>query len=209
MTKTMRHVQVWALVAAMSGMTAAVSAQQAPQTAGTPQQGLPIDRYVVGQANPPDMAGSQLMDLTLEQAMQTALDKNLDLQVARINPLIQDYNLESARAAFNPTLTASFNQNRSASVTNNALDGVSTNLTNQRRPTTGAQPDAAVVRQQFGVTFNNNRGASNSLNNRAIRAIKLDPRELLHAAARQFQDRQPAQQVADLSSNGRSRICSS
>ena len=44
------------------------------------------------------------MELTLEQAMQLALDKNLDLRSRAINPQILDYQLVTARAAFKPTL---------------------------------------------------------------------------------------------------------
>ncbi len=117
-----------------------------PEDRGDSAAGLPIDRYVVGQAKPPDIAGQQLLDLTLEQAMQTALDKNLELQVARVNPQIQDYNLASARAAFIPTLTASFNQNRSSSVTTSALDNVSTNLTNQSQAYEALAAKIAVVK---------------------------------------------------------------
>ena len=41
-----------------------------------------------------------LLELTLEQAMEMALDKNLDLKAARMDPQTVDYQLQTARAAF-------------------------------------------------------------------------------------------------------------
>src|SRR5262245_11739746 len=138
MTAVVRNLKVWAFVAVVT-MSAGVSAQQQAATNGAAPQTQTIDRYVVGQAKPPDVPGSQMLNLTLEDAMQRALDKNIDLQVARINPLIQDYNLVSARAAFTPTLSASFNQNHSSSVNTSAVDAVATIINQTQQYQTALQ----------------------------------------------------------------------
>ena len=168
MVRTLRSITLWTFAVAITAM-AGVSAQQAAPAglpAATPQQAPTIDTYVVGQAKPPETPGTQMMDLTLEQAMQRALDKNIDLQVARVNPLIQDYNLVTARAAFKPTLSASFNQNRSSSVTTSALDNVGTTLTNSSQAYNGALNQLLPwYGAQLGLSFSNGRSASNSLNN--------------------------------------------
>ena len=52
--------------------------------------------------------------MSLEQAIEIALENNLDLKVARMNPQIQDYSLQAARATFRPTLSGNFNQNHSS-----------------------------------------------------------------------------------------------
>src|SRR5262249_49318086 len=119
-------------------LTATVSAQQTPpqttpplppsgsQPQGLPQQQQPtgsaqsaqiqaIAQYIGGQANPPATPGVPVKDLTLDDAIQISLERNLDLQVAKMNPLIQDYNLVQARAAYKPTLTGNFNQNHASS----------------------------------------------------------------------------------------------
>jgi outer membrane protein len=176
MIKALRNVIVWTLVIAM-GAIMGVSAQQAapaPQGPTAPAAPLPgigaqqaptIDRYVVGQAKPPVLPGTQMQDLTLEQAIQLALDKNIDLKVARINPLIQDYNLVSARAVFKPVLTGSFNENRSSSVSTNVLDGVSSASSIVR----GTETYNAAVAQTLpwygstmGISFGSSRGTTNS-----------------------------------------------
>ena len=169
MVRTLRNITLWTFAVAIAAM-AGVSAQQAAPRrrlpAATPQQAPTIDTYVVGQAKPPETPGTQMMDLTLEQAMQRALDKNIDLQVARVNPLIQDYNLVTARAAFKPTLSASFNQNRSSSVTTSALDNVGTTLTNSSQAYNAAMNQLLPwYGAQLGLSFSNGRSASNSLNN--------------------------------------------
>ena len=92
--------------------------------------------------------GVPVMELTLDDAIQIALEKNLDLQVAKMNPLIQDYNLVQARAAYKPTLTGTFNQNHASSQSTNRLDGVtSVNITQTQAYNLGAEPAHAVVRR--------------------------------------------------------------
>jgi outer membrane protein TolC len=166
MTTVNKNLKVWAFAAVLA-MSAGVSAQQQAATNGAAPQTQTIDRYVVGQAKPPDVPGSQMLNLTLEDAMQRALDKNIDLQVARINPLIQDYNLVTARAAFTPTLSASFNQNRAASTSTNVLDGVSslTNLVNQSQTyQTNLSQTLPWYGSTLGLSFSSSRGTTNSIN---------------------------------------------
>ena len=45
-------------------------------------------------------------ELTLDEATARALERNLDLAVERLNPLIQDANLERLYAAYRPTVTS-------------------------------------------------------------------------------------------------------
>ncbi len=181
--------------AAALAMTITVSAQQ-PQTppAGTPlQQQTPppsgsmpqtlpqqtqptgtatsaqiqaIAQYIVGQAKPPATPGVAVKDISLDDAIQMALEKNLDLQVAKMNPLIQDYNLVQARAAYKPTLTGNFNQNHASSQTTNRLDGVtSVNISQAQTYNVSLNQRTQWYGGQMGLTFNNGRNASNSTNN--------------------------------------------
>src|SRR5689334_16922749 len=98
------HAWMVAAVVAFSAVTG--SAQQATGLVGA--QAQTTSTYVVGQAKPPIEAGGRLMDLSLDQAMVMALEKNLDLKVARMNPQGVDYQLQAARAAFNPQLTGTY-----------------------------------------------------------------------------------------------------
>jgi outer membrane protein TolC len=99
MTRKLRNQTIWAVALGVALTPAGAFAQQA--TAGQ-QVGQAVDRYVVGQAQPEVAPGSTLLPLTLEQAMELALEKNLDLKAARFNPINIDYQLQSARSAFLP-----------------------------------------------------------------------------------------------------------
>src|SRR5262245_65219214 len=82
MMKVVRTVKFWvvALTATLAAVPAdarqaAVQISQVPQPAPlTPQQ--PLTPYVVGQAKPPAVEGRRVMEMTLEQAMQIALENN-------------------------------------------------------------------------------------------------------------------------------------
>lgn len=97
---------------------------QSAAPASSPQQPPPADPYVVGRAKPPDVQGSTMRDLTLEEAVQIALEKNLSLQVAKLNPQLADYSLQSARAAFLPRYTSRYAISNSTTPSNNTTQGV-------------------------------------------------------------------------------------
>src|SRR5215471_19130324 len=106
--KRLFTLKVWVTMFAATLMTTVLSAQQqAGPAAAPPLQAQQADKYVVGQAKPPEVAGSPVIELTLDQATQIALENNLDLQVQKMNPQLQDYNLVIAQAAFRPTLNGS------------------------------------------------------------------------------------------------------
>ena len=64
---------------------------------------------------------------------QLALEKNLDLKVARMNPQIVDYSLQSARAAFLPTFTGDVRLSTIHDAVEQHAARASTNVT-QRQP---------------------------------------------------------------------------
>src|SRR5437868_10198375 len=49
--------------------------------------------------------GEQSRQLTIDDAVRLALDNNLGIQIARINPQVQDLAVALARAAWVPTFT--------------------------------------------------------------------------------------------------------
>src|SRR5687767_2808504 len=102
MTRTFRMMNVLTLFAFMVATASIAAAQTAGPTTPAPPVQAQIDPYVVGQARPPVVEGSKLMELSLEQAQQIALERNLDLKVARMDPQSIDYQLQSARATFLP-----------------------------------------------------------------------------------------------------------
>jgi outer membrane protein TolC len=125
MTKQMANMMGWAVVAALAVPAAAQAAQAAQQSAAT-TGGIQVqaqDRYVVGRALPPETPGAQRVDLSLEQAIERALEKNLDIKNAKLNPQMQDYTLQAARAAFRPTLNGNYSYRNSSQQSTSQLDG--------------------------------------------------------------------------------------
>ncbi|MGH7577559.1 MAG: TolC family protein, partial [Longimicrobiales bacterium] len=94
---------------------------QDPARRDTAQQGE--DPYMVGMALPPLDPGATLAEMTLEQAIERALQANLDIQIARLEPSIQGYALDAARAAFSPTLSATYGYQNSTNQSTSQLDG--------------------------------------------------------------------------------------
>ncbi len=159
MTKV--NLGVWVRVCAMSVLLPAVASAQAAAPAGA-QQAPPIDRYVVGQAKPPDVPGSTARDLTLEAAVLLALEKNLSLQVAKLNPQLADYSLQSARAAFLPRYSSTYSISNSTQPSNDRTDGVN-NVTNNRQNFNGSFVQLLPWHGgNLNMSFTNNRQGTNS-----------------------------------------------
>jgi outer membrane protein TolC len=174
MKNILRNRKVWALAVSASLIPAMTSAQQpvtptptqpvAPQPAAAqPQQApAPADRYVVGQATPEASPGTTLMPLTLEQAMDMALEKNLDLKAARLNPQGVDFQLAAARATFGPQLTSQYSYRDAASPNNNRLEERATVNQVGQTYNFGAQQTLPWYGGRITAQFNNGRTATNS-----------------------------------------------
>ena len=62
-------------------------------------------------------------DLTLDDAVQRALERNLDIAVQRINPLVQDMAVATANSAFLPLATSGFGLNQATRPNRTLFDG--------------------------------------------------------------------------------------
>jgi outer membrane protein len=109
-----------ALAVSAFGQTTPTAAQQPP----TPQVQPPATKSaspVLQQKAPPmptlpstealPQPAGPTTKLTLDQAVQSALEQNLNLQVQRIEPRISDYSLAQAHTAWLPSLSTSFSYN--------------------------------------------------------------------------------------------------
>lgn len=158
MTKQMASVVVGAVVSMAAVPAAALAAQQVTPASGAQTQ----DRYVVGRALPPEAPGTQRVDLSLEQAIERALEKNLDIQREKLNPQIQDYTLAAARAAFKPTLNANAGYNNASAQSTSQLDGGARTTTT--RESFGASMSQRLKWQggQLSFNFTNSRTATDN-----------------------------------------------
>jgi outer membrane protein len=69
-----------------------------------------------------DTTGTKV-ELTLDDAVMRALDRNLDIAVERLNPEVQDYNLARLRNAYKPTLTSTVFTRSQVQPPTNQLNG--------------------------------------------------------------------------------------
>jgi outer membrane protein TolC len=113
------------------------------------------------------VAEGPVVQITLDEAVKFALDRNLDIAVQRQNPELQDIAIASARAAFSPSLTSQLSR---AAQTNAPTSQLQVGATGG-----GVRNDTVTynggVTKLFGSTggafsaqFNNNRLESTSNN---------------------------------------------
>jgi outer membrane protein len=144
-------------------------AQHAPM----PQTDAIIRQAVApsGQARVPDAssppneqqtAAGPGLSLSLEQAVQMALEKNLDITIQRLNSQTYDLTLAGARAAFLPTVSALVGDQHQTAVPITLLTGgqqVATSTATVNGSLTQNLPRAGG---SLHVTWNNNRVNTNS-----------------------------------------------
>jgi len=70
-----------------------------------------------------DSTPARRFDLTLDDAVQRALERNLDIAVQRIHPLVQDMQVAAANAAFLPFASSGFNVNQATLPNRFVFDG--------------------------------------------------------------------------------------
>ena len=158
MSRNEHALPVWALAAALA-LPIALSGQQVTTT----RPGL--QPYVVGQAKPPMEPGATLVDMTLQEAIDRALESNLDIQTARLDPRIQRYSLLTAEAAFAPTFSTTLSYNNSRQLPTSQLDagtGIS-QVTSKRYTFNGSLvKPTRWLGGRFNASFNNSRNETNN-----------------------------------------------
>jgi outer membrane protein TolC len=165
MTRVLDTAKVWLLATATLALALPAAAQQTQAAAPGQQAGPSVDRYVVGQARPPVVEGTTLLDLTLEQAMLAALEKNLDLKAARLGPQGVDYQLQAARAAFTPRIAGTYGYtNQSRPNNSTILDPTLNTVTTQSQQFNSSIQQLLPFRgASLSANFNNSRQQSNSI----------------------------------------------
>jgi outer membrane protein len=113
--------------------TATVPAQPVPP-APTPAQGVqPAPNAPASQAAPiqEQRGGGAVRRLTIDEAVQVALEQNLDVQVAKIDPQLQQLTVDQAKSVWLPQLASNIQFRSSSTEPNSALSGAIDALTNR------------------------------------------------------------------------------
>jgi len=86
-----------------------------------------LDTIPAAQAAPAQSGGGTLR-LSSDDAVKLALEQNLGIQIARINPQIQDVAVAQARSFWSPNLTSSLQRNSNTTAATSALAGGATSV---------------------------------------------------------------------------------
>mgnify|MGYP001042486667 CR=1 FL=1 len=121
------------------------------------------EQYQVGQAVPPMDEGSVLVPMSLEEAVTRALEMNLDLQAARLDPRIQRYSMVVAQAAFDPTISSTLGYNDSRSQSTSQLDGGAQTTTTRETYNASLSKTMPWYGGRLSASFNNSKSETNNV----------------------------------------------
>ena len=110
----------------------------------------------------------RVFDLTVDDAIERALDRNLDIAVERLNPQLRDMSVAEANSAFMPNLSSSFDVGHSLRPSQSQLDGTG-QLT--RRAIDSERGNAVLGLEQsvrwyggrYSIDWNNARTETNNV----------------------------------------------
>ena len=100
------------------------------------------------------------VDLTLDEAVARALERNLDLAVQRLNPQVFDLNLAQQLAAYRPTFDTNFQNNSRTNPSQTQLDGGLSVVSDTVSLNSGVSQEVGWGGGRYQVNFNNNRSES-------------------------------------------------
>jgi hypothetical protein len=110
--------------------------------------------------------------LTLDDAVQRALERNLDIQVERLNPQALDFNIAALEALFRPTLTSTLAQRSQVNPPTSQLNGGQRVINETTTYNAGVQqflPGGAAATPFSGTTRATTRATSSRTSTRATR----------------------------------------
>jgi len=119
-------------------------------------------QYEVGRALPPTVEGRPLIAMTLEEAIGRALERNLDIQTARLSPQIQEYSLLSVESVFDPIFGATTGYNNSTNLPTSQLDGGSQVTTQRSTFNANLSKQMSWYGGRLSANFNNGRAETDN-----------------------------------------------
>jgi outer membrane protein TolC len=100
------------------------TARRLSELARNAAQQFAAARADVEQTRPaPSTVPGPTLELSLDEATARAIERNLDLAVERLNPQLQDYNIERLRAVYRPTVTSTIGHRAVVQPPTNQLNG--------------------------------------------------------------------------------------
>jgi outer membrane protein len=108
--------------------------------------------------------GGPIRRMSIDDAVATALEQNLDLQVQRINPQLQDLTIEQFKAAYTPNFVSTVSTSDSTTPSTSFLSGTgNTGTTNGRTLFNfGVSSLTSWYGGSYDVRWNNSRNTTNN-----------------------------------------------
>lgn len=103
------------------------------------------------------------VNLTLDEAVQRALERNLDIQVERLNPQAIDFALAALRSSFHPTITSTLGQRSQVNPPTSQLNGGQRVSNTTTTYNTGIEQFVPWGGGNFAVQWNNNRSDTSNI----------------------------------------------
>jgi outer membrane protein TolC len=108
------------------------------------------------------LGGGSVRKLSVDEAVQLALEQNLDVQVERINPQLQDLAIEQAEGVWKPNLTGQLNFNSNTTPPDSILSGADLALTSKQLFGTGGIDQVLPFGTSYSVGWDASRRTSNN-----------------------------------------------
>jgi len=130
--------------------------QQAAETLGA----------TAARSSPPAVVqavGGDRFELTLDEAVARALERNLDIRLERLSPRTFDFSIQALTASYRPQLTSGFSTGNRITIPNSQLASqAGTFETGTRQWSTGVAQDLPWGGARYAVDFGNQRVASSN-----------------------------------------------
>jgi outer membrane protein len=129
----------WAVVALTAVMAAPAVAQQQPNNSANEVSHVrALIQQAMQQVQPQAPAGTPFttpgprVDLSIDEAVQRGMEKNIDISVARITPRLADFTILGLEAAYRVNLTSSAGNTRATTFPQQVTQGITTVTTSMR-----------------------------------------------------------------------------
>jgi outer membrane protein TolC len=150
-----------------------IAREAARQFAEARAEGLADAAEQTRPTNPPPSTAGTRVELTLDAAVERALERNLDISVERLNPQTFDFALAALESNYQPTFTSNFGLRSQTSFARSQTAGGAVLTTETLTGNTGFTQNMRFGGGSYSVTFNNNRQAQSdafAIRNPAINA---------------------------------------
>ena len=166
MKKLFRTLAALATIGALSSsaafaQTSSEDSRRFEEIARTAAQQFATARVEADQTKPtaPPPPPGTVVELTLDNATQRALERNLDIAVERLNPQTFDFSLAALDANYRPTLTSNFAMRSQTAFSRSQTAGGDVLVTDTLTNNYGLTQNMKWGGGSYAVSFNNNRQA--------------------------------------------------